>query len=117
MQSDMLFKKGDKLDLVTRHQHEEKFAPISTIGVMAKDADSHAERMRVRVFLPYWRPKTGTIQEFLRISNSIWLEAIGRGSKEGTNHLPCVHEIVGKLSEEDFQARHAALQPRTARRK
>jgi hypothetical protein len=114
----MMFHKGDKLDLITRQQDTKRFAPVRTIGLVERSAEGDPERMKVRVFRDNWRPEKGYLHEFLRISDTIWLERIGiRTNPDGTTNLPHVHEIVGKLSEEEFETCHAALQTKAARRK
>jgi hypothetical protein len=105
-----MFKVGDRLALVTRHQDTRRFAPISTIGVVQAISERHPEKMRVRVYRPDWRPKQGYLHEFLRVSDTIWLERIGiRTEKDGTTNLPHVHEILSELSEKEFEKKHAAL--------
>lgn len=107
----MLFRKGDKLDIITRHQDTKGFARISTIGEVVKASQDKPDRMKVRVFRPNWRPEKGYLHEFLGVSDTVWLERIGiRKNANGSTNLPHVHEIVGKLSEKEFEARHPALQ-------
>jgi hypothetical protein len=67
--------------------------------------------MKVRVYGRDWRPEKGYLHEFLRVTDTVWLERIGiRKNKDGTTNLPHVHEIVGELTEEEFASRHTALQ-------
>jgi hypothetical protein len=114
----MPFNKGDKLNIITRHQDTKKFGPASTIGVVEKSSEENPERMKVRVYRPDDTAEKGYLHEFMRVSETIWLERIGRRTNaDGTTNLPSVHEIMGKISDDQFATRHAALQPRRARRK
>ena len=82
----------------------------NTIGVVQAISESHPEKMRVRVYRPDWQPKRGYLHGFLRVSETIWMERIGiRKQKDGRTNLPSVHEIVGELSEGEFEKRHAGL--------
>jgi hypothetical protein len=105
-----MFTPGTKLALLTRHQDTRGFVPDETIGVVTEASEAHPHKMKVRVYRRDWRPEKGYLHEFLRVSDSIWLERIGiRISKDGTTNLPHVHEIVSELTEEEFAKRHEAL--------
>jgi len=102
----MLFNKGDKLDLITRHQDKKHFSPIGALGVVEKSSEEKLERMKVRVFRADWRPDKGYLHELLRVSDTIWLERIGeRQNTDGSTNLPHVHQILGKLTDAEFETR------------
>ena len=104
------FAKGEKLDLLTRHQDNRRFAAEPTIGEVVEGNEKLPYTMRVRVYRRSWRPEKGYTHEFLRVSDTVWLERIRIGfNRGGATNLPHVHEIIGNLTEEEFERRHAAL--------
>ena len=94
------FEAGDKLSLRSRHQSHKDFADKPTIGEVVEGTEGHPHKMKVRVYGD-WRPPKGYLHEFLRVTDEIWLERIG---KKGDHH-PSVHQIVGKLDETEFKKR------------
>jgi hypothetical protein len=103
------FKAGEKLDLLTRHQDTRRFVPREAVGEVVKGTDGHYHKMMVRVYGD-WRPKKGYLHEFLRVTDRIWLERIGvRVNRDGTTNVPQVHEIIGTLTDQEFQRRRDAL--------
>src|SRR5437870_2847623 len=101
--------KGQKLDLLLRHQSFRRFSPKRTIGEVLKQTESQPYKLVVRVF-GSWKPEDWYRSEFLKVSDTIWLERIGiPQNADGSYNFPHVLEIVGVLSEEQFQERCVEL--------
>jgi hypothetical protein len=103
-------KRGTKLALLTRHQNTRLFAPDETIGEVVEGTEGHPHKMWCRVYRRHWQPVKGYLHVLLRVSDSVWLERIGkRLNADGTTNLPHVHEIVGELTDEEFASRRTAF--------
>ena len=101
---------GTLLIMRTRHQDVRQFRAEESIAEVMQGTETNPDKIKIRVFLPSYRPKKGYLAEIIRVSDSIWLERIGkRLNADGSTNLPCVHEIVGELTEEEFTDRRTAL--------
>jgi hypothetical protein len=104
------FNAGENLDLLTRHQDTRRFAPKKAFGKVTKGTQGHDYKIVVRVYGD-WRPKKGYLHELLRVSDTIWVTRIGRrlNKKDDTTNLPEICEIVGTLTDDEFEKRRAKL--------
>src|SRR5438874_1421521 len=94
---------GSKLSLRTVHQDTKRFASHETIAQVIEGADQNPNKIRVRVYRPYWGVRGATkghLHWLHRISEKIWLGHIGmRYNGDGTTNLPQVHEVTRELSD------------------
>lgn len=106
------FEKGDKLRMLTRHQEKRFFAPTDTIAEVVEITERLPHKMRVRIYRHDHRANKGCLAEFLRVTDEVWLDRIGirkNKDEDETTNLPHVHQIIGKLTDEEFEELHSKM--------
>lgn len=104
---------GSKLELLTRHQSQRRFAPKTTICEILQVPAETPHKIKARIFGHGYDIGRGATHWLFLVSDTIWLEHIGIPTQsDGTTNLPHVHEVVGHLTDEEFAKRRTKLSSR-----
>lgn len=101
----MDFQVGTKVEFLVYHQGYRNFVPRVTVGEVTEVDPNRPQWLRARLFNT-WTDNGWYISEWLRASDTFWLERIGYPQNpDGSHNMPHMSRVERVLSEVEFQRR------------
>jgi hypothetical protein len=105
----MIFEVGGKFEFLVYHQSYRNFVPRVTVGEITEVDPNRLHWLRARVFNT-WTDSGRYTSEWLRASDTFWLERIGYPhNPDGSHNMPHMCRVERVLSEVEFQRRCSEL--------